>query len=427
MNVNKLAVVLSGLSLSAWIGISLTQISFTDIAGMGAGSINGRVADLIANEENKEFSFSSQYSSTTNKCKVSDLFDVSVDKAEVDEIRKFWKRVGVSSMDLNVHRTLREDVYQNIRNCIDDIELTKNEYEKIVSDGDWYKLESEYVSGTVDYDAVLASLNQCEYTCDLTEYINVSDNSEVESQYEMLEKWKDWKVEYDQTDLVFGFEDIKNFITYDGGVRLNLDDLSYFTDKLATAYDTAGKEHSFKTSDGKKLKVNGGTYGWEVDKEKETEWLRESIKKCKSEIRRKPEFLRVAESDKYGADDIGDTYVEISIEDQHVWIYKKGEVVAESDCVTGRKNRNDTPKGVYYCYEIKPGGKWLTGDTYRTWVNKWVRLTNTGIGLHDAAWRRSFGGDIYKKDGSHGCINLPTNFSKELIKEVYFGMPVVIY
>ena len=427
MNVNKLAVVLTGLSMSAWIGISLTQISFTDIAGMGAGSINGRVADLIADEENKEFSFSSKYSSTANKCKVSDLFDVSVDKADVDEIRKFWKRVGVASMDLNVRRTLREDAYQNLQNCIDDIDLTKNEYEKIVSDGDWYKLESEYVSGTVDYDAVLANLNQCEYTCDLTEFINVSDNSEVESQYEMLEKWKDWKVEYAQTDLVFGFEDIKNFITYDGSVRLDLDDLSYFTDKLAAAYNTAGKEHSFTTSDGKKLKVNGGTYGWEIDKDKETEWLRESIMKCNSEIGRKPEFLREAESNKYGSDDIGDNYIEISIEDQHVWIYKQGEVVAESDCVTGKKNRHDTPRGVFYCYEIKPGGKWLTGDTYRTWVNKWVRLTNTGIGLHDATWRRSFGGSIYKNSGSHGCINLPLNFSNLLIKEVYFGMPVVIY
>ena len=427
MNVNKLAVVLTGLSMSAWIGISLTQISFTDIAGMGAGSINGRVADLIADEENKEFSFSSKYSSTANKCKVSDLFDVSVDKADVDELRKFWKRVGVASMDLNVRRTLREDAYQNLQNCIDDIDLTKNEYEKIVSDGDWYKLESEYVSGTVDYDAVLANLNQCEYTCDLTEFINVSDNSEVESQYEMLEKWKDWKVEYAQTDLVFGFEDIKNFITYDGSVRLDLDDLSYFTDKLAAAYNTAGKEHSFTTSDGKKLKVNGGTYGWEIDKDKETEWLRESIMKCNSEIGRKPEFLREAESNKYGSDDIGDNYIEISIEDQHVWIYKQGEVVAESDCVTGKKNRHDTPRGVFYCYEIKPGGKWLTGDTYRTWVNKWVRLTNTGIGLHDATWRRSFGGSIYKNSGSHGCINLPLNFSNLLIKEVYFGMPVVIY
>ena len=427
MNVNKLAVVLTGLSLSAWIGISLTQISFTDIAGMGAGSINGRVADFIAEEENKEFSFSSKYSSTVNKCKVSDLFEISVDKAEVDEIRKFWKRVGVLSMDLNVRRTLREDAYQNMQNCIDDIELTKNEYEKIVSDGDWYKLESEYVSGTVDYESVLSNLSQCEYTCDLTDFINVSDNSEVESQYEMLEKWKDWKVEYDQTDLVFGFEDIKNFITYDGSVRLNLDDLSYFTDKLATAYDTAGKEHFFTTSDGKKLKVNGGTYGWEIDKDKEAEWLRESIMKCHSEVGRKPEFLREAESKNYGSEDIGDNYIEISIEDQHVWIYKQGEVVAESDCVTGKKNRHDTPRGVFYCYEIKPGGKWLTGDTYKTWVNKWVRLTNTGIGLHDATWRQSFGGSIYKNSGSHGCINLPSNFSNKLLKEVYFGMPVVIY
>ena len=32
---------------------------------------------------------------------------------------------------------------------------------------------------------------------------------------------------------------------------------------------------------------------------------------------------------------------------------------------------------------------------------------NGGIGLHDASWRGSFGGTIYKNGGSHGCINLP--------------------
>ena len=29
------------------------------------------------------------------------------------------------------------------------------------------------------------------------------------------------------------------------------------------------------------------------------------------------------------------------------------------------------------------------------------------IGLHDATWRSTFGGAIYRGGGSHGCINLP--------------------
>ena len=45
---------------------------------------------------------------------------------------------------------------------------------------------------------------------------------------------------------------------------------------------------------------------------------------------------------------------------------------------------------------------------------RWMRLTNSGIGLHDATWRGRFGGAIYERDGSHGCINLPKTFAYEL-------------
>ena len=32
------------------------------------------------------------------------------------------------------------------------------------------------------------------------------------------------------------------------------------------------------------------------------------------------------------------------------------------------------------------------------------------IGIHDASWRDTFGGTIYKTSGSHGCINVPPAF-----------------
>ena len=50
-----------------------------------------------------------------------------------------------------------------------------------------------------------------------------------------------------------------------------------------------------------------------------------------------------------------------------------------------------------------------------------------GVGMHDASWRDEFGGDIYQNEGSHGCINLPTDKAEELYGYVEIGTPVVIY
>ena len=56
-----------------------------------------------------------------------------------------------------------------------------------------------------------------------------------------------------------------------------------------------------------------------------------------------------------------------------------------------------------------------------------MRLTNNGIGLHDANWRSSFGGSIFLKDGSHGCVNMPNEKAAQLFKEAEIGTITVIY
>ena len=52
---------------------------------------------------------------------------------------------------------------------------------------------------------------------------------------------------------------------------------------------------------------------------------------------------------------------------------------------------------------------------------------NRNIGMHDANWRGSFGGSIYKTNGSHGCINLPVGVAKTIFENIETGMPVLCY
>ena len=44
-----------------------------------------------------------------------------------------------------------------------------------------------------------------------------------------------------------------------------------------------------------------------------------------------------------------------------------------------------------------------------------------------ASWRSQFGGEIYKTNGSHGCVNLPLDAAKTLYENVSYGFPVVCY
>ena len=73
--------------------------------------------------------------------------------------------------------------------------------------------------------------------------------------------------------------------------------------------------------------------------------------------------------------------------------------------------------------DVQPDGSY----GYESHVNFWIRLTNTGVGLHDATWRSNFGGKIWITNGSHGCVNLPYNAAKTIYEMVPERMPVIIY
>ena len=185
-------------------------------------------------------------------------------------------------------------------------------------------------------------------------------------------------------------------------------------------YDTIYAEKEFKTTNGEIFVSDKGTYGDKVNFDEEAKFIYRMFLLQASETQRLPIYTLDL------PDDVGGTYIEISLEQQHLWYYENGELCMETDVVTGTRGKHDTPIGFYYVSE-KINGKYLRGDDYVTWVDKWMRLTNSGIGLHDADWRSSFGGKIYTYNGSHGCINLPPDFAYELYDRIERKICVIIY
>lgn len=127
---------------------------------------------------------------------------------------------------------------------------------------------------------------------------------------------------------------------------------------------------------------------------------------------------------------IGNSYVEVDIARQHVWFYKDGVCIVDTDCVTGTRNSHDTREG-YFFLTSKETDRILrgyndNGSKYASHVDFWMPFDG-GIGLHDAAWRSAFGGSIYLTSGSHGCVNLPRSAAETIYNNIDYSTPIIVY
>ncbi len=193
--------------------------------------------------------------------------------------------------------------------------------------------------------------------------------------------------------------------------------------KLSRKYDTVGVARNFETSVGKIIEVQGGLYGWKINQEAETEALVENIKLGEI-IEREPVYAQKAFS--RGENEIGDTYVEINLTRQHLWFYKDGKLITQGPVVTGNPNRGNPTVTGTFMLNYKQKGATLKGEDYEAEVKYWMPFFgNTGI--HDAGWRRSFGGQIYKSNGTHGCINAPLHLAQTIFENIEEGIPIICY
>ena len=208
-----------------------------------------------------------------------------------------------------------------------------------------------------------------------------------------------------------------------GGVSLDESKIGEYVSWLGQTYNTAYKPKSLKTSYGQTVTISKSVYGWKINQKEETEALKQLLLSCESQ-EREPVYSQTAAV--HDENDYGNTYVEINLTAQHLFFYKEGKLVVESDFVSGNESRGwSTPAGAYPL-TYKQRNATLKGQNYATPVSYWMPF-NGGIGMHDAYWRSSFGGKIYKTNGSHGCINLPPAVAKTVYENISAGMPVLCY
>lgn len=206
-------------------------------------------------------------------------------------------------------------------------------------------------------------------------------------------------------------------------VMINKKAVYSYLNELSKKYDTVGIPREFKASTNKIIEIKGGFYGWKINCVGETKALLENIEHGEI-LQKEPIYTQKALY--RDEDDIGDTYVEINITRQHLWFYKDGKLITQGDVVTGNPNRGNSTKLGVYMINYKEKGSVLSGPNYESEVSYWMPF-NGNIGIHDASWRYSFGGNIYKNNGSHGCVNAPLYLAKKVFDNIEPGTPVICY
>lgn len=255
----------------------------------------------------------------------------------------------------------------------------------------------------------------------------LQDDAALAEQLAKINKYANMTVTYqfgDSTEVLSGDRIHEWLISNeDGTISVDSSKAAEYVAELAKAHNTSNKAKNLKTSYDSTIQVSGGTYGWKINQTAETAALVDIITSGES-VTREPEYSQKAAS--HGINDYGDTYVEINLTGQHLFYYKEGKLVVESDFVSGNLSKGwGTPAGTYPL-AYKQRNAVLKGANYRTPVSYWMPFNN-GIGLHDANWRSSFGGAIYKTNGSHGCINLPPAVAKTIFENISAGTPVICY
>ena len=225
---------------------------------------------------------------------------------------------------------------------------------------------------------------------------------------------------------------ISQWLTTDENMNVtyNEEGVSQYVAGLAEKYDTYRKQRTFTSGSGNTVNVEGGDYGWRIDQAAEIEALEANISN-KEVVTKEPVYKQTAAS--HGAADWGDTYVEVDLTNQYMYLFVNGSVVTSSPIVTGKPSEGSaTPQGVYsirYCKRnaVLRGPKKADGNyEWESPVAFWMPF-NGGIGLHDATWQSAFGGNRYLTHGSHGCVNLPYNIAETVFNNVSAGTPVVCH
>lgn len=316
-------------------------------------------------------------------------------------------------------------------------------------DGKQYVVEPEQYGTAVQPEVlsekIAEALTNLVHTLDLEEekcYAAppfTSESEEVQAACSKMNQYCSAKIVYPMNEqVVVDAAVISGWLSVDDKMQpvINEDGIRTWLKEFGDKYDTTGITRTFTTPAGKEATVSGGTYGWSINEEAEFDVILDAVKNGKT-LEREPEYYIGGTAAVHGMPDWGSTYVDVDLSEQHMWYVVDGNIALETDVVTGQPiPERITPEGTYSILE-KGKNQVLVGSinpatgepSYRTPVSYWMRVTWSGIGLHDATWQPAFGGSLNQTPGvgSHGCINMPLDKAASLYDMLEVGTPVVIH
>lgn len=210
----------------------------------------------------------------------------------------------------------------------------------------------------------------------------------------------------------------------DGKLNLKQDEVKKYVEELGATYNTSTNPSKFKSTKRGEVSVPAGALSWTIATDTEVAQLTEAILKGEDFSGRVPAFQG---SGTPASPLIGNTYIEVDLQNQHMWLYKDGEEVLETPVITGKPS-TPTPPGVFYVWN-KKRNEILRGEDYASPVDYWMPIDWTGVGIHDSPWQNSnaYGGNSFETVGSHGCINTPPSVCAKLFDMIEVGVPVVVF
>ncbi|MDN6639479.1 MAG: L,D-transpeptidase/peptidoglycan binding protein [Tetragenococcus sp.] len=322
-----------------------------------------------------------------------------------------------------------ETLSQDIDALNDD--RTETENAKIDKDEDGFTIEPEKQGDELDTKQatkafkadLLDGQNELELNSYTKEPTVTSDDEDLQKELDELNEVAQTKGTYqiNGKDVEIPTEKIMDWLTYeDDEVTIDQDKVREYVEELGEKYNTSENGTKFDSTKRDEVNVKPGTLSWTIATDQETKALSEDILKGE-DFNRAPAVEGSADPSEPLVDD---TYVEVDLENQHMWYYKDGEVSLDTDIVSG-KPKTKTPTGVFYVWN-KERDATLTGEDYESPVDYWLPIDWTGVGIHDADWQPTFGGDRWKEGGSHGCINTPPGVMEELFEDIEVGTPVIV-
>lgn len=383
----------------------------------------------------------------TYTLKGSDFQYAYVDSGEearlVDEQKEFTWPAQLNKPHVHTLHTSYTFDEEALRKAILNLGIFSGDYTAPVdaaivrSESGSYEIVPEVMGNTPVEEQILQDLTAAvaggleEYTLTDECYVNpevLSTNETLTSAFAKIQSYTASTIHYeiDGVDENLTADAINNMIVLKDNYEVTIDtsQIEKFVQHLASTYNTYGDVRSFKTTEGDVVQIGGGDYGWVISKTREAAQIAEDLESGKP-VSREPVYEQRALQS--GLDDIGNTYAEIDYSNQHMYYYKDGELVLDSDVVTGCLSKgNGSPDGIFKIV-YKERNAVLVTEGSESPVEVFMPFAYN-IGFHDASWRHgNFGGEIYLKSGSHGCINMPTDKAKELFSLIEVGTPVIAY